>query len=143
MFSRALSRLLLACCALAPATAFAIKHNPSREATGHCVSYHHRYPGSDVRTFYSYGRPEEVAALLRDDVAKLGGQLEEVHLRSEWAFMPHFGSDDLAGGALERLEALQGRGNTYYVGGLPAFELIECAVAHAQDLARRHFPPAH
>jgi hypothetical protein len=38
------------------------------------------------------------------------------------------------------LDALQGRGRTYYVGGLPAFELVECAVAHAQDLARRYFP---
>jgi glycine/D-amino acid oxidase-like deaminating enzyme len=118
-------------------------HTASREATGHCVSYHHRYPGSDVRTFYSYGRPEEVTALLPDDVAKLGGRLEEVHLRRAWSFMPHFGSADLRDGVLDRLDALQGRSHTYYVGGLPAFELIECTVAHAQDLARRHFPPAH
>ncbi|WP_223125448.1 NAD(P)/FAD-dependent oxidoreductase [Streptomyces sp. TRM68367] len=116
-------------------------HTATREATGHCVSYHHRYPDSDVRTFYSYGRPEDVGALLRDDVAALGGRLEEVRLRRQWAFMPHFGSDDLADGVLDRLDALQGRARTYYVGGLPAFELIECAVAHAQDFARRHFPP--
>jgi glycine/D-amino acid oxidase-like deaminating enzyme len=121
---------------------FLDRHTATREASGHCVSYHHRYPGSDVRTFYSYGRPEDVAALLRDDVAGLGGRLEEVHLRQEWAFMPHFGGDDLSGGALDRLDALQGRGRTYYVGGLPAFELVECTVAHAQDLARRHFPAA-
>ena len=121
---------------------FLDRHTATREAAGHCVSYHHRYPGSDVRTFYSYGRPEDVSALLGDDVAGLGGRLEEVHLHRQWAFMPHFGSDDLADGALDRLDALQGRDHTYYVGGLPAFELIECAVAHAQDLARRHFPPA-
>ncbi|MGW3141575.1 protoporphyrinogen/coproporphyrinogen oxidase [Streptomyces sp. NPDC001139] len=116
-------------------------HTASRSATGHCVSYHHRYPGSEVRTFYSYGRPEDVAARLRDDVARLGGRLARVHGRHAWAFMPHFGSADLADGALDRLDALQGRNRTFHVGGLPAFELIECAVAHAQDLARRHFPP--
>ncbi|MFF4508185.1 protoporphyrinogen/coproporphyrinogen oxidase [Streptomyces sp. NPDC001401] len=121
---------------------FLDRHTATREATGHCVSYHHRYPGSDVRTFYSYGRPEDVTALLRDDVAELGGRLEEVHLHRRWAFMPHFAGDDLADGVLDRLDALQGRDHTYYVGGLPAFELIECAIAHAQDLARRHFPPA-
>ncbi|MFG2026547.1 protoporphyrinogen/coproporphyrinogen oxidase [Streptomyces sp. NPDC048825] len=120
---------------------FLDRHTATREARGHCVSYHHRYPGSDVRTFYSYGRPEDVPALLRDDVAALGGRLEEIHLQRQWAFMPHFGSDDLADGALDRLDALQGRARTYYAGGLPAFELAECAVAHAQDLARRHFPP--
>jgi predicted NAD/FAD-binding protein len=121
---------------------FLDRHTATREARGHCVSYHHRYPGSDVRTFYSYGRPEDVTALLRDDVAELGGRLEEIHLHRQWAFMPHFASDDLAGGVLDRLDALQGRDRTYYVGGLPAFELVECVIAHAQDLARRHFPPA-
>ncbi len=120
---------------------FLDRHTASREATGHCVSYHHRYPGSEVRTFYSYGRPEDVTARLRDDIAGLGGRLEEVHLQRAWAFMPHFGSDDLAAGALDRLDALQGRARTYYAGGLPAFELVECTVAHAQELARRHFPP--
>ncbi|CAM5352367.1 Inositol 2-dehydrogenase/D-chiro-inositol 3-dehydrogenase [Streptomyces tendae] len=106
------------------------------------MSYHHRYPGSDMRTFYSYGRPGDVTALLREDVEGLGGQLGEVRLRRSWASMPYFGGDDLRDGVLDRLEALQGRDRTYWVGGLPAFELVECAVAHAQDLARRHFPPA-
>ncbi|PTM93747.1 protoporphyrinogen/coproporphyrinogen oxidase [Streptomyces sp. VMFN-G11Ma] len=121
---------------------FLDRHTARREERGHCVSYHHRYPDSEVRTFYSYGRPRDVAALLREDVARLGGRLGDVHLHQPWAFMPHFGSADLEDGALDRLEALQGRGHTYYAGGLPAFELVECAVAHAQDLVRRHFPPA-
>lgn len=121
---------------------FLAAHTASRETAGHCVSYHHRYPGSEVRTFYSYGRPGDVTALLREDIETLGGRLTEVHLQREWAFMPHFAGADLTEGALDRLDALQGRNRTYYVGGLPAFELVECAVAHAQDLARRHFPPA-
>ncbi|MEU9171181.1 FAD-dependent oxidoreductase [Streptomyces sp. NPDC048420] len=121
---------------------FLAGHTASRATAGHCVSYHHRYPGSDVRTFYSYGRPEDVTALLREDVEALGGRLTEVHLQRAWAFMPYFGGADLRDRALDRLDALQGRNRTYYVGGLPAFELVECAVAHAQDLARRHFPPA-
>ncbi|MGW0417725.1 protoporphyrinogen/coproporphyrinogen oxidase [Streptomyces sp. NPDC003015] len=120
---------------------FLAAHTASRETAGHCVSYHHRHPGSEVRTFYSYGRPGDATALLREDIETLGGRLTEVHLQREWAFMPHFGSADLMDGALDRLDALQGRNRTYYVGGLPAFELVECAVAHAQDLARRHFPP--
>ncbi|MET7474031.1 FAD-dependent oxidoreductase [Streptomyces sp. NPDC005648] len=119
---------------------FLAAHTASRASRGHCVSYHHRYPDTEVRTFYSYGRPEDVSTLLADDVAGLGGRLAEVHLERAWAFMPHFAGADLAAGALERLDALQGHNHTYHVGGLPAFELIECAVAHAQDLARRHFP---
>ncbi|SDP33290.1 Phosphopantetheine attachment site [Streptomyces sp. cf386] len=123
---------------------FLKQHNDSRTATGHCVAYHHRYEDSDIRTFYSYGRPDDVAALLRADIETLGGRLEEVHLRREWAFMPHFGTDDLRDGALDRLEAMQGHHHTHYAGGLPSFELVECVVAQAQELARRHFgAPAH
>lgn len=120
---------------------FLAGHTASRASAGHCVSYHHRYPDSDTRTFYSYGRPDDATALLRADVTALGGRLGEVRLRREWAFMPHFGGDDLRDGALDRLDALQGRNRTFHVGALPAFELVECVVAHAQDLARRHFPP--
>ncbi|MER5176970.1 alpha/beta fold hydrolase [Streptomyces sp. NPDC002896] len=119
---------------------FLKQHNDTREATGHCVAYHHRYPDSDVQTFYSYGRAEDITPLLRDDIARLGGELEEVHLQRQWAFMPHFGSDDLQSGVLDRLEVMQGRHHTYYAGSLPSFELVECTVAYAQDLARRHFP---
>ncbi|WP_330281461.1 protoporphyrinogen/coproporphyrinogen oxidase [Streptomyces sp. NBC_00588] len=121
---------------------FLDRHTAHREARGHCVSYHHRYPDSEVRTFYSYGHPGDVTELLHEDVARLGGRLRDVHLHQPWAFMPHFGSADLEAGALDRLDALQGRDRTYYAGGLPAFELVECTVAHAQDLVRRHFPPA-
>ncbi|WP_427917229.1 alpha/beta fold hydrolase [Streptomyces sp. cg40] len=118
---------------------FLKQHNDSSAATGHCVAYHHRYPDSDVRTFYSYGRPDDVAALLPPDIEALGGRLTEVRLRRAWAFMPHFGTDDLRSGALDRLEALQGRHHTYHTGSLPSFELVECVVAQAQELARRHF----
>ncbi|MEU6253477.1 alpha/beta fold hydrolase [Streptomyces sp. NPDC047043] len=122
---------------------FLKQHNDSRTATGHCVAYHHRYEGSDVHTFYSYGSPEDVTSLLGEDVAALGGRLDEVRLHREWAFMPHFGADDLRDGVLDRLEAMQGRQRTYYAGSLPGFELVECVVAQAQELARRHFaaPP--
>ncbi|MGW1024029.1 alpha/beta fold hydrolase [Streptomyces sp. NPDC002577] len=119
---------------------FLKQYNDTREATGHCVAYHHRYPDSDVQTFYSYGRPEDITPKLRDDVAGLGGELQEVHLQREWAFMPHFGTGDLENGVLDGLEAMQGQHRTYYAGSLPSFELVECTVAYAQDLARRHFP---
>ncbi|MFJ9627211.1 alpha/beta fold hydrolase [Streptomyces sp. NPDC101175] len=130
---------------------FLKQHNDSSTATGHCVAYHHRYPDSDVHTFYSYGAPEDtcddasddVSERLRDDIAALGGRLKETHLHRTWSFMPHFGSADLSAGALDRLEAMQGRHRTYYAGGLPSFELVECVVAQAQELARRHFATPH
>ncbi|WP_224389753.1 FAD-dependent oxidoreductase [Pseudonocardia sp. ICBG1293] len=111
---------------------------------GHCVAYHHRHPGTDVYTCYSYGAPEgeeapDVTATLREDVARLGGEVTEVLLARRWSFLPHFGGDDLADGIYDRLDALQGRRRTYHVGALPAFDLIETTVAHARSLVRNRF----
>ncbi|GAB2968119.1 thioesterase domain-containing protein [Saccharothrix stipae] len=116
----------------------------SSSAVGHCASFHHRHHDRDVYTGYVYGSPdhseEKTAELLGEQTEQLGGRVRSVTLQRRWEFMPHFGSDDLREGVLDRLEDMQGRRRTYHAGSLPAFELIECTVAYAQDLARRFFP---
>ncbi|NKE61875.1 FAD-dependent oxidoreductase [Lentzea sp. PSKA42] len=101
------------------------------------VSFHHRYEDSDVYTCYAYG-----ADAFDEDVTVLGGLLRKPYLRKDWKFLPHFGSDDLATGVLDRVEALQGELNTFHVGSLPAFELVECAIVYAEDLVAEHFGAA-
>ncbi|XP_057823986.2 uncharacterized protein LOC131036178 [Cryptomeria japonica] len=48
-------------------------------------------------------------------------------------------STDMKAGFYDRLEELQGQENTYYVGGLMAFELTELNSTHAIDLVCKHF----
>ncbi|MDQ3402494.1 MAG: alpha/beta fold hydrolase [Actinomycetota bacterium] len=116
----------------------------SSSAAGRCVSFHHRHRDRDVYTGYVYGSPdsseERTAELLGEDAKQLGGRVRSVTLQRRWEFMPHFGVDDLRDGVLDRLEDMQGERRTYHAGSLPAFELIECNVGYAQDLARRFFP---
>ncbi|GAA2951419.1 alpha/beta fold hydrolase [Streptomyces enissocaesilis] len=113
-------------------------------ASARCASFHHRYDESDVYTGYLYGSPDtgekQAAQLLGQNVDRLGGRITSVRLQRRWEFMPHFTSGDLRAGILDRLEDLQGQRRTYHAGSLPAFELIECNVSYAQDLARRFFP---
>ncbi len=140
-----------------PRSAFSLvqKHTASSDMSGHCVSFHHRYPESQVFACYSYGVNEldgldghegsDVSEQLRTDVAAMGGRVQNTHAQRGWKFMPHFGSDRLADGVLDQVELLQGQRNTYHVGSLPAFELVECNVAYAGDLVDRYFrdkPPA-
>ncbi|GAA3438562.1 alpha/beta fold hydrolase [Kutzneria kofuensis] len=87
------------------------------------VSFHHRYPDSEVCACYSYG-PADVA---------------EVFEERRWKYMPRFGCADLADGIYDRIEELQGRHRTYHVGSLPAFELVECNLDYAQEFVARHF----
>jgi thioesterase domain-containing protein/acyl carrier protein len=129
-----------------PRSAFYLvdQHSRNPALRGHFVSFHHRHADRDVYTFYSYGGEtideREIPVAFEADIAHLGGQLGEVHLRRRWAFMPHFGSEDVLGGVYDRIEEMQGQQHTYYAGSLPAFELVECNVSYAQALVRRYFP---
>jgi hypothetical protein len=120
------------------------QHVENPASAGHVATFHHRYPETDVYAFYSYGAPDltpgGVQRLLREDVEAMGGRLDAIHAQRRWAYFPHVSSQDAAAGYFDRLDALQGRRATYYVGGLLAFELIEYVVQQAQDIAERFFP---
>ena len=100
------------------------------------VSFHHRYQDSDVYACYAYGAGDDEFC---DEITALGGAMLTPHVRKDWKFLPHFGSEDLQEGVLERIEVTQGELSTFHVGSLPAFELVECTIAYAQELVERHF----
>ncbi|MFS8104773.1 cytochrome P450 [Lentzea alba] len=116
-----------------PREAFSLVTQPKN-----VVSFHHRYEDSDVYACYAYGADDDV---FRADVTALGGAIHAPHARKDWKFLPHFGSEDLAKGVLDRIELMQGELNTFHVGSLPAFELVECTIAYAEDLIAKHFEP--
>ena len=86
--------------------------------------------------------PEALTAALAAGVAAQGGELGAVHLRQEWDYFPHVDSAAFQDGFYDRVEALQGRGNVFYVGGTLTFETVEHAARHAQELVVRNFLPA-
>ncbi|MEU0881619.1 cytochrome P450 [Lentzea sp. NPDC005914] len=114
-----------------PREAFSLVTQPAK-----VVSFHHRYEDSDVYACYAYGADNDA---FTEDVRALGGDLRAPYVRKDWKFLPHFGSEDLENGILDRVEALQGELNTFHVGSLPAFELVECTIAYAEDLVAQHF----
>jgi thioesterase domain-containing protein/predicted NAD/FAD-dependent oxidoreductase/acyl carrier protein len=112
-----------------PRSAFYLIEENTAPGTGagRCVAMHHRYADRDEYACYSYGGDgldgEDIVRLLAEDIERLGGRLEKVHLQRRWTFLPHFGSADLA----------------YHAGSLPGYELVEPTIGHAQELARRWF----
>ncbi|MDI5961303.1 thioesterase domain-containing protein [Streptantibioticus silvisoli] len=120
-----------------------LRPHSARPVPGRLAAFHHRYDGSDVYSGYVYDGPEDdegrVVERLEEDVTRLGGRLTSVLSHHRWAYMPHFSGDDLAAGIMDRLEQLQGRRRTYHAGSLAAFELVECNVRYAQQLAERFF----
>jgi thioesterase domain-containing protein/acyl carrier protein len=83
-------------------------------------------------------------AALEEHIERMGGRLQAVHVQRRWRHMPHFEEADIRAGAYDRIDELQGQRHTYHVGSLPAFDLVECAVAQTENVARGWFstPPA-
>lgn len=57
----------------------------------------------------------------------------------QWPYFGHVTAEHFRTGFFRDLEELQGRRNTYHVGGFTNFELIEAIVCYAKALVERHF----
>ncbi len=93
---------------------------------------------------YAYGAAEEfsledVAGRLERDIHNLGGRLVSIDNQFAWRYFPHVGPEDMAAGYFDRIEALQGKQNTYYAGSLLSFETVEDVVAYSKKLVERFF----
>ncbi|KAJ0965094.1 hypothetical protein J5N97_026232 [Dioscorea zingiberensis] len=112
---------------------------------GHPVAMQKFYEDTDVFLFWSYGNSGDIrgAAVTKNvvDVVKtMGGIVAKVVLQRRFKYFPHVNGEDMKNGYYEKLEReLQGSQNTYYVGGLMAFELTERNSSYAIAMVQKHF----
>ncbi|KAF4391721.1 hypothetical protein G4B88_005607 [Cannabis sativa] len=112
---------------------------------GYPVAMQRFYADTDIFLFWSYGnsvdiKGPKVSQLAMRTVESMGGQVEEMVLQRRFKYFPHVGSQDMKEGFYDKLESeLQGSRNTYYVGGLMAFELTERNSSYAMALVCKHF----
>jgi predicted NAD/FAD-binding protein len=86
---------------------------------------------------------EDVRAAIRHDLGRLGGAVSgPTDSHEERRYFPHVTGEDLAAGFYDRLEALQGRQRTFYVGGLMSMEFVGSVVTYSRQLVETHFAPA-
>ncbi|XP_077254119.1 uncharacterized protein LOC143893052 [Tasmannia lanceolata] len=112
---------------------------------GYPVAMQRFYADTDIFLFWSYGNSEDirgatVTKLAVDVVNNMGGEVEKVVLQRRFNYFPHVSSEDMKCGFYEKLESeLQGSQNTYYVGGLMAFELTERNSSYSVGLVCKYF----
>ncbi|XP_023751472.1 uncharacterized protein LOC111899831 [Lactuca sativa] len=112
---------------------------------GNPVAVQRFYADTDIYLFWSYGnsvdiKGPKVTQLAIDAVNRMGGQVESVILQRRFKYFPHVTSQDMKEGFYDKMEMeLQGQQNTYYVGGLVAFELTERNSTYSMNLIRKHF----
>ena len=88
--------------------------------------------------------PAGVIDVLIGDLASRGGVFLGAALQQEWPhFFPHVTSELIEAGFYDRMEALQGKRHTYYVGGSLTLEGVETVAQHARDLILRKFRKCH
>ena len=102
------------------------------------------YGDTDVSSFYQMLDPtisaEDAMRILRDDLVRAGVRIDEVLTQKIWTYFPHVTPKDLDEGFYERLDALQGKQGTYYIGSLLSFESVEHTASFAKALVKRFFP---
>lgn len=134
-----------------PEISYYFFENMTNETRGHLMVFYHRWPQEEVTdqpvvtfTLRNHEGMEDVPF----DVAKettlkdmelCGRKVEEVERIDDWYYFPHVSSKDYADGWYEKVEAMQGKDNTYYAGEVMSFGDMEETVEYSRDLIRRFF----
>ena len=97
-----------------------------------------------VYTRTKFGEPIDKEKILRTNATFIkeatGIELGPYHTFSEFPYFPHVSQEAFANGFYDKLETLQGQNNTFYVGGLMNFELVETITNYSKHLVKKHFP---
>jgi hypothetical protein len=107
-----------------------------------------QFSDNDLVSFYTRTDPagtitnQQVITEIEKLADQMGGRLGSApYTFDKWPYFPHVSPADMAAGFYDQLEGLQGQKNTYFTGGVLAFELTETIVAYSKRLVADNFPP--
>ena len=124
--------------------------NMTVDRLGHAMVYYHRWEdlGADCpSTVYALRNHmgsedvpyDETISMMVDDVTKCGFPVEERLYEQESYYCPHVSPADYADGWYDKLDAMQGKQNTWYAGEIISFGDMEDTCAASKDLVERFF----
>ncbi len=123
-------------------TGFITAHfQPSKK--GHPLFWYRRYSDSDVYMFYVIAdaglSDAQVLANIEASVSALGGSVRELLTAVSWKYFPHVSPQAMRDGYFDRLGALQGCRNSYYIGELLNFSTVGLSAQYADHLVNERF----
>lgn len=114
--------------------------------SGHVMFIYDRWDDEDkLMTFYCYGDDNERVTsvecyqYLKEDLEAWGIQLKDVFMQKSWRYFPHVTGEQMKHGWYDKMEARQGKMNTYYAGEVMNFSDIEECVSYSKNLVERFF----
>ena len=117
---------------------------------GHGMVYYHRWEDlkgncpSNVYALRNHmGSPDvpydKTIEMMMDDMKLCGFPVKERLYEQETYYCPHVSPTDYANGWYDKLEAIQGKQNTWYAGEIMSFGDMEDTCAMSKDLVERFF----
>jgi len=82
---------------------------------------------------------ESATLILKDDVNKLGINMNKILIQNVWSYFPHVRTDALNVNFYKKFDDLQGKQGIYYIGSLFNFESLEHTVVYAKHIIKRFF----
>ena len=124
--------------------------NMTPDRLGHAMVYYHRWEdlGGDCpcpvyalrnHTGDADVPYDETIRLMEEDMKKCGFPVKERLFEQESYYCPHVSPEDYAAGWYDRLDAMQGKQNTYYAGEILSFGDMEDTCAASRDIVGRFF----
>ncbi len=124
--------------------------NMTVERLGHAMVYYHRWEDlkancpSSVYALRNHMGSEDVPydktiGNMLDDMKLCGFPVKDRLFEQETYYCPHVSPKDYADGWYDKLEAIQGKQNTWYAGEIMSFGDMEDTCAASKDLVERFF----
>jgi len=119
------------------------------ERLGHLMVYYHRWSDIKNQVIITYALrnhqgSEDVSydftkKTLLEDMAICGAPVKKIEIEEESYYCPHLSCDDYKAGWYDKVDAMQGKDNTYYGGEVMAFGDMEETLEASRDLVGRFF----
>ncbi len=132
-----------------PEISYYVFDNMTKERLGHLMVYYRRWKDTkdQVITTYALRKHKDTAEVPYEECKKMVlDDLKTMHnpatnVVNEWSvyYFPHVFSEDYAAGWYDKVEAMQGKYDTYYAGEIMAFGDMDETAEYSRELVDRFF----
>ena len=132
-----------------PEISYYVFDNMVKERLGHLMVYYRRWKESKTQMITTYALRkhkdmaevpyEECNKMVLKDLEIMGNPAKEIHNKWSVYYFPHVFCEDYADGWYDKVEALQGKYDTYYAGEIMAFGDMDETAEYSRELVERFF----
>lgn len=132
-----------------PEISYYIFDNMTPETYGHLMVYYRRWHDDKSQMLTTYAirnhkdKPEipyeKCKEMVLEDLKTMHNPADKIHNEQSWYYFPHVDSETYASGWYDKVEAMQGKKNTYYAGEVMAFGDMDETAEYSRELVDRFF----